>query len=84
MAPRIRNPIRTLGELSRHEWLQVGLMFTFFLLVITTFWVLKPVRTAVLLTTLGAEETPTLKLLAIAMIAIVVAGYSRLVDVVGR
>jgi len=84
MSSRIRNPFQVLHGLSRSEWILIAFLFAFFFLVMMTFWLLKPVRTSLLLTTMGAEETPVLKLLAVALVAAVVATYSRLSDLVGR
>ncbi len=41
------NPLRAVLNIQRRELPLAGLMFTYFFLVITTFWVLKPIKKAV-------------------------------------
>ena len=38
------NPLKQIMDVRREEWPQVLLMFGYFLLVIATFWVLKPIK----------------------------------------
>lgn len=74
------NPLTTLRSLTRAERAKAGLLFSWFFLVITTLWLLKPIRQASLLVHLGAEELPYARFGAVAVVAVVVAIYSRLVD----
>lgn len=69
---------------GREGFAKVVLLFTWFLLVITAFWMLKPVRVASLLSRLGAAETPYVKIASMLTVAGVVALYSRVVDRVSR
>jgi len=74
------NPLAVLRGLTRVERAKAGILFSWFFVVITTLWLLKPIRQASLLVHLGAEELPYARFGAVAVVAIVVAIYSRLVD----
>jgi AAA family ATP:ADP antiporter len=39
-----RNPLRAILDIRREEWPLALLMFAYFFLVITTFWILKPIK----------------------------------------
>ena len=39
-----QNPLRQIMDIRRDEWPQALLMFGYFLLVIATFWILKPIK----------------------------------------
>ena len=41
---RPRSPLRQILDIRREEWPQALLMFSYFFLVITTFWILKPLK----------------------------------------
>ena len=43
------NPLSQIMNVKRDEWPQVLLMFSYFLLVIATFWVLKPIKKSLFL-----------------------------------
>ena len=43
------NPLTQIMNVKRDEWPQVLLMFSYFLLVIATFWVLKPIKKSLFL-----------------------------------
>ena len=43
------NPLTQIMNVKREEWPQVLLMFSYFLLVIATFWVLKPIKKSLVL-----------------------------------
>jgi AAA family ATP:ADP antiporter len=66
--------------LSRAERLKVALLSTWFFSSITALWLLKPVRTASLLAHLGATELPYLRFGTVLAVALVVLGYSRVVN----
>jgi|GEM_PF-5463849 AAA family ATP:ADP antiporter len=66
------------------ERLTAALLFSWFFLVITTLWLLKPIRQASLLAHLGSSEIPAVRLGSVLVVALVVAGYSRLVDRLSR
>lgn len=74
-------PFRALGRQHR---LKAGLLFAWFFLTIATLWLLKPVRTASLLANLGAHETPYVRLVSLAVVAAVVALYSRIASRLSR
>jgi AAA family ATP:ADP antiporter len=74
------NPLTALRGLSRDERVKAGILFSWFFLMITTLWLLKPIRQASLLAHLGPTELPYARFGAVVAVAIVVAVYSRLVD----
>jgi AAA family ATP:ADP antiporter len=79
--PRRRNEG---GPRSGRERLTAALLFAWFFLVITTLWLLKPIRQASLLAHLGSAEIPAVRLGSVLVVALVVAAYSRLVDRLSR
>ena len=78
------NPIAALRAVEPPARLKVVLLSTWFFLTIMTLWLLKPVRTASLLTHLGVEELPYLRFGSVLAVGIVVIGYSRIVNYFSR
>jgi AAA family ATP:ADP antiporter len=76
----IQNPIASLRALDAAARLKVALLSSWFFLAIMTLWLLKPVRTASLLVHLGADELPYLRFGSVAVVGLVVLGYSRIVN----
>jgi len=74
------HPFRALQQLRPAQRLKAGLLSGWFFLLITTLWLLKPIRQASLLAHLGSAEIPYVRLGAVAVVAVIVALYSRLVD----
>jgi ATP/ADP translocase len=74
------NALQVMRGLSVIERRKAGLMSAWFFLVVTTLWLLKPIRSASLLAHLGSAEIPYARLASVAVIALVVAVYSRIVD----
>jgi ATP:ADP antiporter, AAA family len=62
------------------ERLKTALLSVWFFSTITALWLLKPIRTASLLTHLGAAELPYLRLGAVIAVGVLVLGYSRVVN----
>jgi AAA family ATP:ADP antiporter len=60
--------------------MKAAILSGWFFLMITTLWLLKPIRQASLLAHLGSGEIPYVRLGAVAVVALVVAVYSRAVD----
>jgi AAA family ATP:ADP antiporter len=75
----VPTPLSTLRGLTKAERVKASLLSAWFFLMITTLWLLKPVRSASLLAHLGASELPQVRLGAVVVVAAVVAGYSRIV-----
>jgi ATP:ADP antiporter, AAA family len=76
----MNNPITVLRSLSAAERLKAALLSSWFFLVITTLWLLKPIRSASLLAHLGSAEIPYVRLGSVIALAIIVAGYSAIVN----
>jgi AAA family ATP:ADP antiporter len=70
--------------LERGERAKAALLSSWFFLTVATFWLLKPVRVATLLAHFGAKETPYVRLAAVGVVAVVVAGYSLVVNRITR
>jgi AAA family ATP:ADP antiporter len=70
--------------LERAERVKAALLSAWFFVTVATFWLLKPVRIATLLAHLGARETPYVRLAAVGIVAVVVAGYSSIVNRITR
>lgn len=66
--------------LTRRERAKAAVLSSWFFLLITNLWLLKPIRQASLLAHLGAGELPYARFGAVIAVALVVAVYSRLVD----
>lgn len=66
------------------ERVKIGLLSTWFFLTITTLWLLKPIRTASLLSHLGAAELPYLRFGSLVGVGLVVLVYSHLVNRLSR
>jgi AAA family ATP:ADP antiporter len=79
--PSLLGPGRSLTHSERRE---VRLLSVWFFVITMTLWLLKPIRTAALLTHLGAEELPWLRLGSVFAVGVVVLGYSRVVSRVSR
>ncbi len=73
-------PIISLRALDRAQRIKAALLGSWFFLVITTLWLLKPIRQASLLSHLGSGEIPYVRLGSVAAVVVVVAFYSRIVD----
>lgn len=76
----MRGPLSSLRALSAAERLKAALLSGWFFLMITTLWLLKPIRSASLLSHLGSGETPYVRLGSVVFVGVIVALYSRIVD----
>lgn len=82
--PNVRRAIIDTWQLERPERLKVALLSTWLFLSIATLWLLKPIRTAALLSHLGAAELPYLRFGSVFAVGCVVFGYSRLTSRLSR
>lgn len=78
------HPVAALRGLTRSERTKLALLSGWFFLAVANLWLLKPVRNASLLTHLGAEELPYVRLGSVVVVGFVVALYSRIVDRLSR
>lgn len=76
----LQNPLAVLRSLTGPERVKGALLSAWFFVTIATLWLLKPVRTASLLTHLGAGELPYVRFGAVVGVGLVVLAYSRLVN----
>jgi ATP:ADP antiporter, AAA family len=75
---------RRASRSPRREQLQVALLSAWFFVITAALWLLKPVRTASLLTHLGSAQLPILRLSSVLVVGVVVLGYSRVVNHLSR
>lgn len=68
----------------RTERLELSCLSLWFFLITMALWLLKPIRTAALLAHLGSDELPALRLGSVLVVALVVLGYSRVVNRLSR
>jgi AAA family ATP:ADP antiporter len=68
----------------RRERLQVVLLSAWFFVITAALWLLKPVRTAALLSHLGSAQLPLLRLSSVLVVGLVVLGYSQVVNRLSR
>ena len=76
--------MKWMPKLTPRERTKAALLAGWFFLVITTLWLLKPVRSASLLAHLGAEELPYVRLGSVVVVAVIVVAYSRVVGLLSR
>jgi len=80
----LRRWFRTFGDVRPDERGPVAVLFTYGLLALASFYVIKPVRNAVFLARSGSEGLPLAYVLtAVAVVGVMIV-YSRVVDRVGR
>ena len=84
MAERIQRKIRTLIGIRPGEWQRVGLMFAYFFLVITSYYVIKPVRNSLFIERLGADNLPYVYIATALFVGVIISYYSRFADRIGR
>jgi ATP:ADP antiporter, AAA family len=82
--PDARRAIIDIWQLAPPERLKVALLSTWLFISIATLWLLKPIRTAALLSHLGAAELPYLRFGSVIGVGCVVFGYSRLTSRLSR
>lgn len=80
MVLEVSNSWTVLRTLTREQRLKAVMLSSWFFVTITTLWLLKPIRQASLLAHLGAAELPYVRFGAVLAVAVVVVGYSRIVD----
>jgi hypothetical protein len=73
--PQMPSPLVTWHALIPQERRKAALLSFWFFLTIAAPWILKPIRSASLLTHLGAAELPDVGLGAVVVVALVVAIY---------
>jgi len=82
---------RTIGYISKRfahirpgEGQKVLLTFSFFFLVITAYYIIKPVSRSLILNELGSQMVPYADLICVVLMGPIVTGFSRLVDRVAK
>jgi len=76
----IRQIIAPVVRVRRGEWSKTLLMFVYFFLTITSYYILKPVRDSLFLDEYGAKNLPYVWLITIVILTGVVSVYVKFVD----
>jgi AAA family ATP:ADP antiporter len=84
MIGRIPGKILSVLGIRPGERLRVGLMSLYFFLVITSYYVIKPVRNSLFVERLGADNLPYVYIITALVVGIIIAFYSRFADRIGR
>lgn len=71
-------------DVRRDEIVPVAAMFAYFFLVITSYYVIKPVRNSLFLERVGADNLPYIYILTAIVVGVVVSYYARHVEKVRR
>ncbi|MHC4066479.1 MAG: hypothetical protein ACYSUI_18535, partial [Planctomycetota bacterium] len=66
------------------ERLRVGLMFSYFFLVITSYYVIKPVRNSLFIERVGADNLPYVYIITALFVGVIISFYSRYADRISR
>jgi ATP/ADP translocase len=77
---RLRRRLAAFVEIRRGEGTKTVLMFLYFFLLLTSYYVLKPVRNSLFLENLGPRQLPYVYLATALIIGFVVAVYARLME----
>ncbi|MBI1861746.1 MAG: hypothetical protein HYR96_12590 [Deltaproteobacteria bacterium] len=77
-------PLRSVFDVRANERRTVALLFLNFFLIIVTYYIAKPVRSAMVVTELGSEVLPYIWVAAAIFLMIFVSIYSALVDRIPR
>jgi AAA family ATP:ADP antiporter len=73
------------GDLTYTELRKFSLLGLTFLFIIGSYWLLRPLKDAVFFSIVGGREyQPIAKMLSVAVVALIVLVYSRLVDLLSR
>ncbi len=78
------NFFKTILDIRKGERARTLLMFSYYFIVIASYWFLKPARSALTVKNLSADPIPTLRLVSALLLSVVVIGYSVLVTRVNR
>lgn len=68
----------------RRQRVQVALLSAWFFVITAALWLLKPVRTAALLSHLGSAQLPILRFSSVLVVGLLVLGYSQVVNRLSR
>lgn len=80
METLVRSILNPVVRIKKEEWARTLLMFFYFFLTITSYYILKPVRDSAFIHEYGAENLPYAWLLTIVILPLFVAAYVKFVD----
>jgi AAA family ATP:ADP antiporter len=76
--------MKSLTGVRRGELAPVGLLSLYLFLVVTSYYVIKPVRNSLFIERLGADNLPYVYIATALFVGVIIAFYSRYADRVGR
>ncbi len=77
----ILNPVL---RIKKEEWPKTLLMFLYFFLTITSYYILKPIRDSIFIDKYGAENLPYVWLLTIVVLSFIVSIYVKFADLLQK
>lgn len=80
----VRSILNPIVRIKKEEWPKTLLMFLYFFLTITSYYILKPVRDSVFIDTYGAENLPYVWLITIVVLTAVVYVYVKFADILPK
>ncbi|HNV86424.1 MAG TPA: Npt1/Npt2 family nucleotide transporter [Candidatus Omnitrophota bacterium] len=80
MGTLLRSILNPIVRIRKEEWPRTLLMFLYFFLTITSYYILKPVRDSAFIHEYGAENLPYAWLLTIVVLPLFVSAYVKFVD----
>jgi AAA family ATP:ADP antiporter len=84
MFERIQRKLLSLLGIRPGERLRAGLMFAYFFLIITSYYVIKPVRNSLFIERLGADNLPYVYIATALFVGVIISFYSRFADRISR
>ncbi len=80
----LRRRLAPFWDIRPNERARVGLLALYFFLVITSYYVIKPVRNSLFIQRLGADNLPYVYILTALLVGVLISFYSRFADRITR
>ncbi len=84
MLQAIGRRLKAFVDIRAGEQRRVVLLAFYLFLVITSYYVIKPVRNSLFIQRLGADNLPYIYILTALFVGIMISGYSRVADRINR
>ncbi len=84
MRDAVRRRLVSFWDIRPNERVRVGLLALYFFLVITSYYVIKPVRNSLFIQRLGADNLPYVYIAAAVLVGFLISFYSRFADRITR
>lgn len=79
-----RSLLNPVIRIKKEEWPKTLLMFLYFFLTITSYYILKPIRDSIFIDKYGAENLPYVWLLTIVVLSLIVSIYVKFADLLQK